>query len=127
MERYQKLLCHLTLCCANFLFAQLNGVVIGDAINQGNNCYIITQDVLNQSGGVWFNNPIDFDEDFTIYYQNNFGNKDANGADGMALVFKPNSNPQIGNIGGGLGYMGITPSLVVEFDTYRNNSAAEGL
>ena len=39
----------------------------------GNNCYRITEDVQWQSGGVWYDNPIDFGEDFTIYYKNNFG------------------------------------------------------
>ncbi|HEY5689582.1 MAG TPA: hypothetical protein VIS27_14855, partial [Yeosuana sp.] len=60
----------------------MNATVTGDAINQGNNCYVITPDQLDQAGGVWYDNPIDFDSNFTIYYQNVFGNKDANGADG---------------------------------------------
>ncbi|MCA0131701.1 lectin-like domain-containing protein [Winogradskyella alexanderae] len=112
---------------ANKLNGQLNAVIAGDAIDQGDNCYTITQDVLNQSGGVWYDNAIDFDEDFSILYQNNFGSKDSNGADGMALVFKSTPAPEIGNSGGGLGYQGISPSLTVEFDTYQNNIPAEGL
>lgn len=102
------------------LYAQLQSTVTGDAINQGNNCFIITPDELNQAGGAWFSNPIDFDEDFTIYYQNNFGTKDGNGADGMALVFKSTSTPEIGNVGGGMGYEGIINSLIIEFDTFLN-------
>ncbi len=116
-------------------YAQLNATVIGNAIDQGNNCFTITQDLLNQVGGVWYDNPIDFDEDFTIIYQNNFGSKDGNGADGMALVFKDNSTPQLGNAGGGMGYQGIgsasdlsaNASLIIEFDTYQNNTPNEGL
>jgi len=106
--------------------AQLQSTVIGDAINQGNNCFTITPDQLNQAGGVWFSNPIDFDEDFTIYYQNNFGTKDGNGADGMALVFKGTSFPEIGQVGGGMGYDGITNSLIIEFDTFQNNDPGVG-
>ena len=109
------------------IHAQLNATTVGDAEGQGNNCFIITRDLLNQQGGVWYDNAIDFDNDFTINYQNNFGSKNANGADGMALVFKRNSTPLIGALGGGLGYQGISPSLVVEFDTYLNNTAQEGL
>ncbi|MFT7072282.1 MAG: gliding motility-associated-like protein [Patiriisocius sp.] len=108
------------LCSSLSAQAQLNASVIGDAIDQGNNCYIITPDEQAQSGGVWYNNPIDFDLDFSIYYQNNFGFKDLNGADGMALVFKGNPTPVIGGSGGGLGYEGIAPSLIIEFDTYLN-------
>lgn len=105
--------------------AQLNATIIGDAINQGNNCYTITQNLEFQSGGVWYDNPIDFDEDFTILYQNNFGSLDANGADGMALVFKRTATPQLGNAGGGLAYEGISPSLVIEFDTFQNGGLGD--
>jgi len=125
--RPHNLLHLLALFAINLLSAQLNPALVGDAISEGSNCFIITQDILNQSGGVWFDNPIDFDEDFTIYYQNNFGTKDSDGADGMALVFKTTPNPELGNSGGGLGYQGISPSLVVEFDTYQNNIPSEGL
>ncbi|MBO3118012.1 concanavalin A lectin, partial [Winogradskyella sp. DF17] len=117
----------LFIACSNNLLAQLNASIIGDAIDQGNNCYTITQDLNFQAGGVWYDNPIDFDEDFFILYQNNFGSKDANGADGMALVFKGTSTPELGAAGGGVGYQGISPSLAVEFDTYENNIPAEGL
>ena len=116
-------------------YAQLNATVVGNAVDQGDNCFIITQDLFNQVGGVWYDNPIDFDNDFTITYQNNFGTKDGDGADGMALVFKDNSTPQIGNAGGGMGYQGIgaptdpisVASLAIEFDTYLNNTSQEGL
>ncbi|GGI56489.1 lectin-like domain-containing protein [Winogradskyella haliclonae] len=108
-------------------YAQLNAAVVGNAIDQGGNCYIITQDLLNQAGGVWYDNAIDFDNDFTINYQNNFGSKDGTGADGMALVFKRDPTPQLGNAGGGMGYQGISESLIIEFDTYQNNIPSEGL
>jgi gliding motility-associated-like protein len=100
--------------------AQINANIIGDAIDLGANCYILTRDVINQKGGVWYNNPIDFSKDFAIYYQANFGSKNNNGADGMALVFKGNPQAELGNEGGGLSYQGITPSLVIEFDTWQN-------
>ncbi|MBT8244592.1 MAG: T9SS type B sorting domain-containing protein [Winogradskyella sp.] len=115
------------LFSGSILHAQLNATTIGDAVNQGDNCFIITQDLDFQSGGVWYDNAIDFDNDFTINYQNNFGNKDNDGADGMALVFKRNSTPQLGNAGGGMGYQGIAESLIIEFDTYQNNIPSEGL
>ncbi len=105
--------------------AQLNAVITGDALDIGNNCYTITPDGEFLSGGVWYDNPIDFDSDFTIFYQNNFGFRDSNGADGMALVFKGNSTPVLGGAGGGLGYAGITPSLVIEFDTWQNTELGD--
>jgi hypothetical protein len=68
-------------------------------IDQGNNCYTITQDQEFQVGGVWYNNPIDFDTDFTIFYQNNFGFRDFDRANGMALVFKNNPTSILGELG----------------------------
>lgn len=106
-------------------FAQLNANLIGDAIDQGNNCYRITPDQLTRTGGAWFDNAIDFDTDFTIDFTGNFGNKDANGADGMALVFKTNPTAILGNSGGGMAYEGISTSLIVEFDTFQNSSLGD--
>ena len=100
--------------------AQLNASVIGDAQVLDNNCFLITPALDFQTGGIWYDNAIDFSNDFTVYYQNYFGSNDANGADGMALVFKRTSNPVIGVSGGGVGYEGITQSMIVEFDTWQN-------
>lgn len=58
-----------------------------------------------------------FAVDFTSYYQVNFGTKDATGADGMTFVFKRTFQPELVDFGGGLSYEGITPSLVVAFDS----------
>lgn len=105
--------------------SQLNASVIGSAQVLDNNCFLITPAVNDQSGGVWYDNPIDFSNDFTIYYQSYFGSNDADGADGMALVIKQNSNPAIGDTGAFIGYGGIDQSLIVEFDTFQNNGGAD--
>jgi gliding motility-associated-like protein len=105
--------------------SQLNASVIGSAQVLDNNCFLITPAVNDQSGGVWYDNPIDFSNDFTIYYQSYFGSNDADGADGMALVIKQNSNPAIGDTGAFVGYGGIDQSLIVEFDTFQNNGGAD--
>lgn len=104
--------------------AQLNANVLGSAEILDNNCFLITPAVNNQSGGVWYDNSIDFSNDFTIYYQSYFGSNDANGADGMALVFKPSAVPAIGSTGAYVGYGGIGQSLIVEFDTFQNNGGS---
>tara|TARA_B110000046_G_scaffold132620_1_gene139070 strand:- start:995 stop:3832 length:2838 start_codon:yes stop_codon:yes gene_type:complete len=121
-------LCYFTLI--TFLISlkghsQLNASVIGSAQVLDNNCFLITPAVNDQSGGVWYDNSIDFSNDFTIYYQSYFGSNDADGADGMALVFKQNSTPAIGNTGAYVGYGGIDQSLIIEFDTFQNNGGAD--
>jgi gliding motility-associated-like protein len=99
--------------------AQLNTTTVGDAVDLGGNCFLITNTLQSQTGGVWYDNPIDFSNDFTINYQNNFGDHDY-GADGMALVFKTTPDAVIGVAGAGLGYRSIKNSLIVEFDTHQN-------
>ena len=116
----------LLLCICNFqISAQLNDTTIGDALNLGGNCFLITPEGQYKAGGVWYDNPIDFSNDFTIYYQNNFGDRDASGADGMALVFKTTPDAVIGGGGGGIGYLGINNSLIVEFDTWLNGNRGD--
>lgn len=116
----------VVLCLCTKTHAQLNANTTGSASALEENCFLITPDALSQAGGVWYDNPIDFSENFTIFYQNNFGNKDFDGADGMALVFKRTPNAIIGNSGGDVGYGGIPESLVVEFDTYQNIGGSTG-
>ncbi|KAA1243683.1 T9SS type B sorting domain-containing protein [Aquimarina sp. RZ0] len=100
--------------------SQLIGTTIGSATDLGNNCFEITPSIKDQVGGVWYGNPINFDEDFTIIYEGNFGTFDADGADGIALVFKNDATPVLGNFGEGIGYGGINQSLVIELDTFQN-------
>ena len=116
----------ILLCICNLqISAQLNDTIIGDAENLGGNCFLITPEAGYNAGGIWYDNPIDFSNDFTIYYQNNFGDRDSNGADGMALVFKTTSDAAIGGAGEGIGYTGINNSLIVEFDTYQNGNQGD--
>ena len=110
----------LSILISNVMYAQLNPNFIGDAISLGNDCYRITNNVNNQLGGVWYDNPIDFSEDFEIIFDLNLGSNDANGADGICLVFKTTSTPELGTGGGGIGYDGISNSLAIEFDTWQN-------
>jgi gliding motility-associated-like protein len=105
--------------------AQLNTTTVGDAVDQGGNCFLITNDLQTQKGGVWYDNPIDFSNDFAINYQNNFGDNDSSGADGMALVFKTTPDAVIGGSGEFIGYGGINNSLIVEFDTWKNGNQGD--
>ena len=115
----------ILICFQTASHAQLNAVTIGSASDLGSNCFRITPDQFDLSGGAWYDNPINFSNDFTIFYENNFGTKDGNGADGMALVFKTNATAVIGGTGGGIGYAGISNSLIVEFDTFKNGDLGD--
>ncbi len=90
----------------------------GNAAALGNDCFLLTPDMATQSGRVWNTQTIDLTQPFDIYAEIFLGNNDG-GADGMAFGLQQ-VGTSAGTGGGGLGYQGITPSFVVEFDTYTN-------
>ncbi len=58
---------------------------------------------------------------FQISNSRGIGDSDGQGGDGMAFVIA-RSSTALGGAGGGIGYLGIGPSLAVEFDTYNNGA-----
>lgn len=107
-------------------FSQSSSVV-GDAVDLGNNCYRITENILWQSGAVWFNDPLNLEEDFEITLSMNFGNNDG-GADGMVFVMQDIGLNAEGEDGGGMGYDGFGgngPSVGIEIDTFQNNDQGD--
>ena len=101
---------------------QAQFLLSGDATDIGSNCYQLTADRTFESGSVFSSKAIDLTKDFTIRYRLNFGDHDANGADGIAFVMVADSTQLLGVSGGDMGYGGMTNCLVVEMDTYQNNS-----
>ena len=95
--------------------------LVGDAVDLGDDCFRLTAAVANQSGAAWYPDLIDLSNDFTISADVNLGSIDFSGADGIAFVLQPVST-SLGSAGGGLGYLGINPSMAAEFDTYQNGS-----
>ena len=93
-------------------------------LGKGDDCYRITTPDQGQGGAVWYNHPINFNNPFTISYQAYFG-LNQSGGDGMALVFKSNNNNELGSTGEGIGYGGISPSMIFEFDTYWNSGKGD--
>ncbi|MUU79865.1 lectin-like domain-containing protein [Winogradskyella endarachnes] len=110
---------------ANLCLAQLAPEFVGDAVSIGGDCYRITEQQQNQSGAVWYQNPIDFNSDFEIVFDLNMGSNDVWGADGIVMVFKTDSSPDLGQSGDGLGYEGIDDSIGIEFDTFRNGAVGD--
>ncbi|WP_298427960.1 L-type lectin-domain containing protein, partial [uncultured Kordia sp.] len=99
--------------------------LIGDANDIGGDCFEITENLNTQSGAVWSGTPVDMNNDFVIEFRGFFGTNDANGADGIVFILKNSVTPEIGNLGGGMGYEGINNSLAVEFDTWQNNDLGD--
>jgi uncharacterized delta-60 repeat protein len=102
----------------------LGHTLVGNAkrISLSPACFELTTDQLGQTGALWGMKIPSFftlSGTYTIAADIYFGKQD-NGADGIAFVLQPAGGTVLGERGGGLGYMGISPSFVVEFDTYHN-------
>jgi len=96
-------------------------VTNGSATFLGGNCYQLTPNSGGQSGSIFSMSPLDLRQPFAYDAVFNFGNKDANGADGIVFILAA-TNTALGVGGGGLGYEGVTPSIAIEYDDYQNSN-----
>lgn len=93
----------------------------------GANCVQLTSASTAQNGCAWSGSQFDFTQDFDTEFTVNLGSSDA-GADGVAFVIQntaDGSSAACGTSGGGIGASGITPSLIIEFDTWANGDRAD--
>ncbi|MBK9106692.1 MAG: hypothetical protein IPL92_19560 [Saprospiraceae bacterium] len=107
-----------------YSFASLSAqgfVTNGSASYLGGECYQLTPDASGQAGTFFSQDPIDLTMPFSEQATFFFGCKDLNGADGIVFILAT-SNTALGGGGGGLGYLGITPSIAIEYDDYRNSN-----
>jgi Legume lectin domain/PEP-CTERM motif len=105
---------------------QLNGnaSIAGSALR-------VTPATFGQAGSAFSTSAItlganvSFSSFFTFQITNSGGSADDDGlgADGLVFVVQTNSN-SVGGSGGGIGYLGITNSVGVEFDTWNNGGGA---
>jgi gliding motility-associated-like protein len=94
-------------------------ILNGSATQNRCNCYTLTTETRNESGSVWNSNKIDLTHSFDFYFNVYLGCIDSTGADGIAFVLQPIST-NIGAIGEGLGFEGVSPSVGISLDTWQN-------
>jgi gliding motility-associated-like protein len=92
----------------------------GDANQISCNCYQLTEDIPFSGGSVWNVNQIDLNNSFNFNFEVWLDCSEW-GADGIAFVLQP-VNINQGGGSSSLGYGGIVPSLIVEIDTWPNNT-----
>jgi len=95
-------------------------ILNGSARQNRCNCYTLTDEIRNQSGSVWNANKIDLTNSFDFYFNVFLGCIDSTGADGIAFVLQPIST-NVGAIGEGLGFEGVSPSVGISLDTWKNS------
>ena len=107
---------------ASFAAGTSAQTLVGSASAFGPGCYQVTPNQNSVSGAVWFPGTVDVSESFELRADVYLGNSDG-GADGMAFVLRNPASLSLGSTPGGAnqGFGGITPSLIVEMDTYTNS------
>ncbi len=109
----------LELCSSMQAQGDFQLIGSGGQANLGNNCFRLTQAENGAFGAVWYRWQSDLSQDFEINADLNFGVNDF-GADGIVFALQ-NLCTNVGSTGGGMGIMGVNPSLFVEFDTFYND------
>ncbi len=86
----------------------------------------VTRATGSQAGSAFSTNPVTLGPDvsFSTRFTFNFNAPVNGGADGLVFVVQTNSN-NVGGLGGGIGYEGITNSVGIEFDNW-NNGGCDG-
>ena len=111
-----------------FLFCLLDSkafgqyTINGSATKDNCHCYSLTPEDYYKAASVWNNTKIDLRQSFTFTFDIYLGCLDQQGADGIVFGLQQISNTTLGANGEGLGFQGITPSVGVTLDTYRNLS-----
>ncbi len=111
-----------TILFAQSLSAQF--ILNGTAVQTNDSCWALTPAQNFKVGSIWNETKINLNESFQVLMQLNFGNLDANGADGIVFGFQPVST-SIGQPGEGIGFGGVVPSIGIEFDTWQNGNLAD--
>ncbi len=120
------------------VFGQDPFTIRGDAVRRSKRCFTVTSDQNQKSGAVWFRDLLDLSQPLELNFVIYMGDKNNNGADGIAFVM--HTDPldtagagAFGDVGGGLGYSRhhsqtntkqITPSVAIEFDTWNNGGSS---
>lgn len=125
-DRYRLLMYALILMLLTAVEAQGAWVLQGSASPpDANGMIAITPAANNQVAAAWLDTPIDFADNFDISLVVNLGDRDADGADGLAIVFQNDirGTGALGDLNDGgrwIGMHGIYPALAVEIDTWYN-------
>ncbi len=122
MKRLRPLLLLSALSFGQPISAQF--ILNGTATQANDSCWTLTPAENFKVGSIWNEVKINLNESFQVLMQLNFGNRNDDGADGIVFGFQPVSTT-IGQVGGGIGFGGVSPSIGIEFDTWQNNSLAD--
>jgi hypothetical protein len=97
---------------------------LSQAAYMDGNKIVLTPDQPDQVGAAWNGAELDLLRNFDFTFNIYLGQKDDDGADGIAFVMALQESAA--QPGQALGYQGIEPSVAVEIDNYPNDGNHEG-
>lgn len=106
-------------------FTNANGLSLNGAartVSTQNGVVLRLARASGYNGGSAFSSAVVNFKDFSTYFRfrfSNLGGVSTTGADGITFAIQPISS-SIGGVRAGLGIGGVSPSVAVEFDIYRN-------
>jgi Ca2+-binding RTX toxin-like protein len=101
----------------------------GEATQVGNSLRLVDATPLNRAGSAFISVPIAINSNTSFQTSFRFQVSDSGGAsgggDGLTFTIQndPDGSGALGFGGGGLGYLSVSPSYAVEFDTFTSNDA----
>lgn len=100
----------------------LNGSAAVVSPGGGDSVLRLAPNTPSQAGSAFLTSRVDVSGDWSVEFTFDMNSCVSCRADGLAFVVQnaPAGADALGTGGGGLGYAGITPSLAIEFDTWRN-------
>jgi len=106
---------------------RLNGAAVFEELGGGACALRLTPSTASTAGSAFSVRPVALGVDgtFSVAFSFTMDEHAWAGADGIAFVLQGDSPAALGEPGSGIGYVGIEPSIAVEFDTFRNESAPE--
>ena len=119
LPKYSIFFVLFLLAAGILLPAQAQVKLVGAARKLDENRYRLTRELPATAGAAWAESTIDLNDAFEINFDVFLGCGN-NNADGVAFVLQQKGTKAVGQIGSGIGYKGISPSLVIEFDNYLN-------
>ena len=116
------------LILSNFTYSQFGYVTVNNAFpinplptcGEVDSCFTLTLNQNQQSGAVWDTKLINLNNSFDASFCLYFGDQNGWGADGIAFVMRGDNLETMGNLGFGLGAESLSPTLIVELDTWQN-------
>jgi hypothetical protein len=114
----------------NFVFTDFSNssdIVFNVKAKADKNVIKLTEPKPFEYSSIYYKNPMvisgGFSTEFSFRFYNGFNNApdgSPDGADGITFIMQGNISNETGNGGGGLGYDGISNSLVIEYDSFKN-------